>query len=367
MKIAVFHNYLDNIGGAEVLTLTLAQALSADIYSCARDTDNISRMGFSLPVQLAGKIPAHPPHRQQDAARAFRRLNLNHQYDHFVITGDWAVSAAVTHHPNIWYAHGPKRELWDMYTYTREHIVSSRFHLPVTIIRLLFDVWVWYQRRLDRRYVANVDHIVCNSKTVQARIKKYLKRDATVVYPPCDTARFYNAKTGDYWLSVNRTSPPKRIELQIEAFRNLSQERLIIVGSYENTEHFLAYKRKLEANLPPNVEFRAHVPQAELVELYAHCKAFVTTARDEDFGMTAVEAMASGKAVIAPNEGGYRESVLPGETGILIDDISVAKIVAAIEKINQNPGSYCAASLARAKQFDTSRFIEAMRREIYAT
>jgi glycosyltransferase involved in cell wall biosynthesis len=363
MKIAIFHNYLDNIGGAEMVTLALAQALDADVYSCAVNPENIKKMGFTVEVKLVSPISTKPPFKQQMSARAFAKLNLGKTYDTYIISGDWAVGGLVHNKPNLWYAHGPKRELWDMYEYTRANIVPDGKYLK-NLHRWIFDMWVYYNRTIDRRYVAQADQIVCNSKLVQARIKKYYNRDATVIYPPTDTQKYRHAPAGDYWLSVNRTSPAKRIELQTEAFAQMPDKNLIIVATYEDTETFLSYRNKIIQTKPENVTLLSHVTQAELIELYANCRGFITTACEEDFGLTAIEAMAAGKPVIAPNEGGYKESVVHNKTGILLDDVNAKKVADAVRVIDTDPEQYAAACIARAELFSLERFIAGIKNQI---
>ena len=115
---------------------------------------------------------------------------------------------------------------------------------------------------------------------------------------------------------------------------------------------------------PKNVEILSWVDNKTLINLYANCKGFITTSKDEDFGMTPVEAMASGKPVIAPNEGGYKETVIDGITGKLINNIHVDKLVQAIKEIGKNPKKYKNACLKQAKKFDTSIFIKKIKEEI---
>ena len=102
----------------------------------------------------------------------------------------------------------------------------------------------------------------------------------------------------------------------------------------------------------------------KLIDLYANCKGFIATAKDEDFGMTPVEAMASGKPVIAANEGGYKETVIDGVTGMLIDDINADKLVEAIKKMGENPQKFKAACIEQAKKFDTKIFIKKIKEQI---
>lgn len=141
------------------------------------------------------------------------------------------------------------------------------------------------------------------------RVKMYFHRDAEVIYPPVETTKFTCNEYGDFWLSVNRLYPEKRVELQIDAFREMPEEKLIIVGGYSEGDHAKSYAKNIIKNLPDNVKLRGEVSELELLDLYSRCKGLICTAMDEDFGMTPVEAMASGKPVVAVNEGGFKETV----------------------------------------------------------
>jgi len=357
MKTAIFHNYMDNIGGAERVGLTLARELNADIYSTVIDQKKIQQMGFDIKIKDIGWIPVNAPFRQQMALWRFRRLNLSKRYDYFIIDGDWAMSGAVNNKPNLWYVHSPIREIWDLYEYTRKNNVAA-WERP------FFDIWVKYNRYLNKKYVSNVDKIICNSINTKNRIKKYLKRDATVINPPTDTSKFGYKKTGNYWLSVNRLISHKRVDMQIKAFAKMPDEKLIIVGCYEKSRHFISYAKYIQKIKPDNVTLIYWADFKEMIKLYAECKGFITTSKDEDFGMTPVEAMASGKPVIAPNEGGYKETVIDGITGKLINNIDADKLVKAIKEIRKSLESYKNACLKHAKKFDTSIFIRKIREQI---
>ena len=349
---------MDNIGGAERVGLTLARELGADIYSTNIDKHKIMKMGFDEidPISI-GNIPAEAPFRQQMAIRRFRRLDLGRKYDFYIIDGDWAMSGAVNNKPNMWYVHAPIREIWDLYRYTREKTVPW-------FARNAFDLWVRYNRYLNRKYLRHVNRIVCNSENTKMRVAKYLKRGAVVINPPVDTGKFHFGRTGEYWLSVNRLITHKRVDLQMRAFEQMPDERLVVVGSYEKSRHFRRYAGYVKGIKPSNAEILHWVGFDDLVELYANCKGFITTSKDEDFGLTPVEAMASGKPVIAPNEGGYRESVVDGVTGRLIDDINVMKIVGAVREVGENPGGFRKACLKRARKYDIKRFISKIKTEI---
>ncbi len=149
----------------------------------------------------------------------------------------------------------------------------------------------------------------------------------------------------------------------------LPQEKLIIVGSYEkNARQFEDYKKELEKIQPSNVEIRHFVSDKELKKLYAECKGFITTAKDEDFGMTVIEAQASGKPVIAGDEGGYKETILDGKTGTLIRDIDALTLAKAIKKmgleIQNEPLKYQDVSIAQARKFDIALFIQNIKDKI---
>ena len=154
----------------------------------------------------------------------------------------------------------------------------------------------------------------------------------------------------------------------MNAFSKLPNEKLIIVGSYERSKHFLKYAKYCQEIKPKNVEIKSWVSQKELLALYANCKGFITTSKDEDFGLTPVEAMASGKPVIAPNEGGYKETMINNKTGILIDNIDENKLINAIKSINQelktNPNKYKKTCEKQSKKFDIKTFIEKIKQEI---
>jgi len=356
MRVAIFHNFMDNIGGAEKFVLTLAKELDADIYTTNFDLDKIKKMGFeNIRIHSIGKVPINAPFRQQIALWRFRRLNLGKKYDFYIIGGDWAISAAINHKPNLWYVHSPVREIWDLYRYTRQNLV-------IWYKRPFFDVWVLLNRFLYKRYLKSVDEIICNSKNVQKRIKKYLKRDSNVFYTLIDLKKYKYKQNGNYWLAVNRLIGHKRVDLQINAFRKLPNEKLIIIGSYEQSKHFLEYANYIKKIKPKNVEIRSWINDKELTELYANCKGFITCAKDEDLGLTPIEAMASGKPVIASNEGGYKETVINGKTGILIDNIDVDNLINTIKIVGKNPKKYKKECLKQASNFSTESFVKKIKK-----
>ena len=172
MKIAIFHNYMDNIGGAEYVDLVLARELNADIYTTNIDKEKIEKMGFNTNnIYSIGKIPINPPFKQEFAYWKFRFLGIEKQfkkhYDFYIIAGDWAMSGAIHNKPNLWYVYSPTREIWDLYEYTRNNIVDFWK-------RPFFDIWVFFRRIINKHDVKYINKIISISENVQKRIKKYL-------------------------------------------------------------------------------------------------------------------------------------------------------------------------------------------------
>ncbi|MFA6255274.1 MAG: glycosyltransferase [Patescibacteria group bacterium] len=357
-RIAIFHNFLDNIGGAEVVSLLLARGLKADIYTTNIDKEKISKMGFATSnIFSIGKVPLNAPFRQELTHWSFRKLNLGKKYDFYIISGDWAMSGAINNQPNLWYIYSPMREIFDLYPYTRKTTVPSGQ-------RHLFDCWVFYHRWLIKKNSQKIKKLISISQNVQARVKKYLGKDSEIIYPPTETSQFFYNQNGNFWLSVNRLINHKRLEIQLDAFRQLPKEKLVIVGSYESANHFRSYARYIMKTKPANVEILSWVTKKELITLYSNCKGFITTSKDEDYGLNVVEAMASGKPVIAPNEGGYKETIINHVTGKLIDDINPEKLVEVIKEVGQNPVIYREACQKQAKRFDLEIFIEKIKKII---
>lgn len=352
MKIAIFHDYIGAIGGGEKLVLTLAEVMGADVITTDLDTDSVNKMGFTdVKIISLGETVKMSPFKQISASWKFARCDFSKDYDFFVFSGNWAPFAAKRHKPNMYYCHTPTRAFYDLYeVYRQKHnfLVSN-----------VFAFWVQVHKTLAEKYIVHVNKIVTNSKNTQQRIKKYWQRDAEIIYPPVDTSKFKFKEYGDFWLSVNRLYPEKRVELQIEAFREMPNEKLVIVGGYSLGDHASVYASQLVRNLPDNVEVLGSVPEAKLIDLYAECKGHIVTAIDEDFGMTPIEAMASGKPVIAVREGGFLETVTE-DTGVFVD-ADFLSIMEAVKKVSKGPFAYKDACIERSKSFDVSVFEKRMK------
>jgi glycosyltransferase involved in cell wall biosynthesis len=358
-RVAIFHDYFSFIGGGEKLVLTLARGLGADIITTDVDRGLISKMGFSdVNVLSLGPLAKAMPLKQIQATMKFATCDFRGKYDFYIFSGNWAHHASRKHRPNLFYCHTPVRAFYDQ----RSNTVNS---LKNPLARLAATAWIEAHSRLDKSSIKNVERIATTSRNTVRRIEKYYNRSAVVVYPPCDTSRFHYRCDDGFWLSVNRLYPEKRIEIQLKAFEQMPDERLIIVGNYGSGDHSATYAKKLMAALPPNVSVYKDLAEEELIDLYGRCRGVISTAVEEDFGMTAVEAMASGKPVIAPREGGYLESIRDGETGLLIECTPEA-LVEAVKTISTNPYKYKEACIEQAKKFDVNVFIKAMEELIHA-
>lgn len=349
MKIAIFHDYFGAIGGGEKVVIEMAKILDADIITT--DTDAVAKIDPGVRVLSLGRTLKYPGLKQISAALKFYFCDFSKKYDLFIFSGNWAHYAAHRHHPNIWYCHTPVRAFYDNY-----EIFSSS--LPF-LKRQLFHAYVSVFRWLDKKSISKIDRIIANSKNIRNRIQQYLTQESVVIYPPVITENLHFTEYGNFWLSVNRLYPEKQIGLQIESFRNMPDERLVIAGGYAQGDHSSGYVKKINENYPSNVSFLGEVQDTELVELYARCKGLICTANNEDFGLTPLEAMAAGKPIVAVDSGGYRETVTE-QTGILVK-ADVYSIVLAVREISRDPARYKNACLDRAKQFDIEIFREKIR------
>jgi glycosyltransferase involved in cell wall biosynthesis len=347
VKIAIFHDYFGAIGGAERLVLMMARGLDADVITTDVNRESIHRLGFEdIRIHTLGTTTGRSPFKQVQVSLKFLFCRFP-GYDFYIFSGTWAHYAAFSHVPNLWYCSTPTRAFHDLRDYILKN-QRSPFHRVVT------RIWIILHSFFENVSIRYVRRIVANSQNTKDRIEKFYGRDATVLYPPVDTKHFHCAGYGDFWLSVNRLYPEKRIEVQIEVFRQLQGENLVIAGGCAAGDKDSHYIKGIRDSIPPNVTLLGEVPENQLVDLYARCKGLICTAIDEDFGLTPLEAMASGKPVIAVNEGGYRESVT-NDTGILVE-ANPGSILAAIDTIAKNPAGYQEACHARAAVFDISRF-----------
>jgi glycosyltransferase involved in cell wall biosynthesis len=355
-KVCILHDFFFSAGGGEKLVLTLARGLGADVYTTHIEKDVIKNLGFEdVKIKSIGDVPKNQFLAAEIATLWYSLRHLPEEYDVYILSGNWAHAASLHLHPSIFYCHTPVRYFYD----SKERFLSSFPPFMRSFLRTAIRVHAWY----DAYTVKHVDAIVANSQNVQNRIQRYYHRASEIVNPPVDTSKYKFEEIGDYWLSVNRITPDKRIELQCEIFRKLEKEHLVVAGKLERN----ARQYFVSLNPPPNVKFIGEVSESALISLYAHCKGLITTAIDEDFGMTPLEAMASGKTVLAVDEGGYRETVVHGVTGWLLPARAEA-FVGMIQALHKDDlAARKPACIEQAKKFDVRVFVEKMRRIVERT
>ncbi|MCD6092434.1 MAG: glycosyltransferase [Candidatus Aenigmarchaeota archaeon] len=326
MNLAIAHDFLFTKGGSERVVLSLAKNFKAPIYTTVyipeRTYPGFRKLKvFSYPTKLLKS-----PLLQTNALFKFRSMNLS-QYDIIISSGNWAKHVGIkeTNHPQIHYEHTPVRVFYDL--------CGNMKNCLSFIPRQIFKLWVWYTKKLDLEATKRIDKIVTNSQNTRKRIKKFYGRDAEIIYPPVDIKKFKYKKSEDYFLSVQRIEPEKRIEIQIEIFRRLPYENLLIVGA--SSKNAIPYFEKMKKIAPKNVKFLGSVSDKKLIELYARCKAVIQTNIDEDFGLIPIETMASGKPCLAANEGGFRESIIHGKTGLLINKPYIENFVKLIRNFDK--------------------------------
>jgi glycosyltransferase involved in cell wall biosynthesis len=258
---------------------------------------------------------------------AFRRFDLG-RFD-LVVSSNHANAKNVRAPagvPHVCYCHTPMRYLWDPSFLAGERVGAAQ--------RAVFGALSPLLRRADRRGAAGVGRFVANSTFVAQRIRSVYGRDADVVHPPVDVARFAGAprvaNADAPYLVFGRVVPYKRADVAVQACLALGR-RLLVAGTGRDLERV----RALAAGRP-EVEFLGAVPDAEVPALFARSRALLFPGL-EDFGIVPVEAQAAGLPVVGLGVGGLRDSVRDGETGVLYDDASPAGLAAAIERFEALP------------------------------
>ena len=356
VKVAVCHDRLMERSGGERVALVLAKAFNADLFTAKYVPEKTFEWSRTLRVKEVG-LSLEAPISQlstiiwmRDAIK-FSRLKELKNYDLLITSGQLAHFASVQNSNNIWYCHTPNRALYDLQKEVRARL--SPFWRPA------LDIWVKFWKPHDQRSVKHVRKIVVNSKNTRNRVRKFYSRDAEIVYPPTNISKFHHRHSEGYWLSVQRVEPEKRVEIQLKVFEKLPKEKLVLVGK---GRHVRAYQRKISRWIErlPNVEWREEASDKELIELYSKCKAVIQTPLEEDFGFVPVEAMASGKPCIAVDEGGFRESIIHGKTGLLVKKPYVENFVKSLKNFHRykfDPKT----CIRRAKLFSEEEFVKKMK------
>ena len=354
-KGIILYDFFGVRGGAERLTLTLAQALdNVDLCVGYRDVRGISdkEMAGSKCYELSRKCDI-PPWRIIKLMRAFgSKTEFLSRYEWVLFSGTIAPLAVKNHQggQNLLYCHTIPRFIYDLKDYYLSLLPWWQRPFLVALIR--------YAQPRYEAAVSRMDTIIVNSENVRRRVKTYLSLDSEVVHPPCETRAFQWMGQDDYYLSTSRLETFKRVETIIQAFLRMPDKKLIVSSSGSELHHL-----KRVAQNAGNITFTGWASEEELVRLMGNAIASIYIPIDEDFGMSPVESMAAGKPVIGVREGGLMETVVHEETGLLIpEDPSEEDLIQAVQKMDANTAlDMRSACEAHARQFDKAIFVDKMR------
>jgi glycosyltransferase involved in cell wall biosynthesis len=408
MKIALVHDYLREYGGAERVVETLHEIWpEAPLYTAFVDLKGLGRHAdrfknwdirpswvqkfplikkFISPLRfLAPRIWSSfdlskydvvlsssgwfmcrgvytgPVRRDSHGSVPFDRemnhndsINLKSHSEGNLTTGSLASATRqfIKKTIHICYIHHPPRNL---YGYATGSDLQKYW-----IVRVYASIVNFFLRHYDFETAQKVDYFIANSLETKRRVEKFYRRDSVVIYPPIEvkqdgkTVRLQDSKTKNYYLSVGRLSWAKRVDLIIQACNELKLPLKIVgVGKEE---------KYLKSIAGPTIEFVGGVTDEQLTELYVNAKALLFSALDEDFGMVPVEAMAHGTPVIGLSQGGVKETVIPGKTGILFDKPEVRDLKLAIQKFENYSGKQreemSKNCIKQTEKFSKERFIK---------
>jgi glycosyltransferase involved in cell wall biosynthesis len=349
-RVALVHDFLLDLRGAERVFAAICDAWpEADVFTAVYDESGTE-----------GRFAARSPRasflqRLRPTSRTFRPLlplyphaveSLDLRGYDVVISSSSAWAHGVLVDPgavHVCYCHNPFRYAWS----EREATLAART-VTRPALRLLLSRW----RQWDWIAAQRVDRYVANSAVTAARIRRYFGRESTVLHPPVELARFAPGAVGGHYLVLAELMPHKRIDVAIRAF-NALRRPLVVVGDGPEW-------RRLRRLAGPTVRLTGRLPDGDVAELLRSAQALVVTA-EEEFGIAAVEALASGRPVVALRSGGVLETVREGRTGTFYDDgddpRALAAAVAGFDPAAVDPEECVAA----ARRFGVERFQERLR------
>jgi glycosyltransferase involved in cell wall biosynthesis len=356
MNVAIIHYWLVGMrGGEKVLEALCEMYPQADIfthvYVPANVSENIKKHRIiptfinSLPRSARlykSYLPLMP--------LALEQLDLR-GYD-LIISSESGPAKGVIPPPDalhVCYCHTPMRYIWNMYHDYRNS--AGR------LTKLLMPPVAHYLRMWDVASAARVDSFVANSSTVARRIHRYYDASSVVIHPPVDTRAFSIAAPSElqeYFLMAGELVSYKRPDLAVHAFNEMKLE-LVVIGGGEMLDEI----RRIAG---PTVTVLGSQPFEVLKQHYARCRALIFPG-EEDFGMVPVEAMASGRPVVAFNRGGATETVKQGVSGVFFEEQTteaLSSAVRSLEAMDIRPEIIA----AHADQFGQGRFVEKMRAHI---
>lgn len=347
MKVALVHDYIKEYGGAERVLKTLTEMYpDAPIYTAFKVNGSTADREFVgtkiieskfAPILKIGNL--YSPLRFL-APVIWGSFDLS-KYDLVIVSSSWYITRGFKIGPStkvIDYCHTPPRWL-----YGYETSVGFTKYWPVKVYAKIIG---YFMRKFDYKtaqkparnaahsVVGGVDAFIANSREVAVRITKFYGRDSIVINPPIDVEAISKLTKGvkkeSFYLIVSRLVGAKGILEAVNIFSKLGVNLKIVGESHGYSD----IQSKLK-NSKSNVEILGAVSDEEKFKLMAKAKGFVALARNEDFGMTVVEAHATGTPVIAFNGGGFKETIVEGVNGVFVNEINETEIGRAIKKIEK--------------------------------
>jgi glycosyltransferase involved in cell wall biosynthesis len=329
MKVALVHDYLNQMGGAERVVMAFHEIFpDAPVYTSIYDPQRVDPVFQKMDIRTSfmQKLPLVTKHHQPYLPLyPFAMENLDLRGYDLVLSSSSAFGKGVITRPetlHICYCHTPMRWCWNYDEYVeREHLGKvARSVLPLLITGL--RVW-------DQTSAMRVDHFIANSPVVAERIRKYYRREAAYIPPPVDASRFPFDPAivpDDYFLILSRLVPYKRIDLAIQACNQL-QLPLVIIGGGRDLD-------RLKQMAGPTIRFMGRLSDEEVIHYITHCRAFLFPG-EEDFGITPLEAQVCGRPVIAYGAGGALASIIDGITGRFFEEQTVESLTAVLATFDE--------------------------------
>ncbi len=352
MRLALVHDWLNQIGGAEdVLEHLVRYYPDAPIYTSIYAPDLMPEQyrAWDIHPSWLNRLPGiHWAHQRYLPfyPLAWRMTDLS-DYD-VILSNKSGFCHSVRAGPrtlHICYCLAPTRYIWNLDDYLARENFGKSVRLAARIVARLY-------RRWDFAAAQRVHHLIAISTEIQERIRRYYRRESVVIYPPVEVAdRFTIAqRPDDYFLVVSRLVPYKRIDLAVEACTRLGLP-LLVAGKGRD-------RARLESLAGPTVHFLGFVPDEALPDLLARCRALIFPGL-EDFGIVPVQAQAAGRPVIAFHGGGALDTVIPGRTGEFFTEQSVEALAAVLQRFD--PDAYDPHAIrAHAMRFDSAVFQQAI-------
>lgn len=322
MKIAIIHDWLTNMGGAEQVVINFKEIYKeAPIYTTFYNPNKLDDKLKNIEVRTSHlqKKKMVENHKKYFPLmpRAFEKFDLN-EYD-VILSSSSSCAKGVLTKPgsvHICYCHTPMRYAWEK----RDEYTEGMGKLKKKLVEILCH----YMRIWDVASSNRVDYFIANSTEVQKRIKKHYKRDSIVINPPVRCNMFNISEIDkDYYLVLSRLVGYKRFDLAVQACSQLGK-KLVVIG--EGPE-----KEKLEKLANENVTFLGRQPDDVVKKYMSECKALLFPG-EEDFGIVPVESQSCGRPVIAYGKGGVLDSVIDGKTGVFFKEQTVESLKEAINK-----------------------------------